>query len=116
LRGDVSESLKEGGRSSSDGRSSRLRQVLVASEVALALIVLCGAGLMIESMARLLGVQPGIDPKHVLTMEMSLPQEDLYSGPPGLPRFCMDLEERVKTIPGVVAVGAVAHLPLEGNA
>jgi predicted permease len=116
LRGDVSESLKEGGRSSTDGRSSRLRQVLVASEVALALVVLCGAGLMIESMARLLGVQPGFDPKNVLTMEMSLPQEDLYSGPPGLPRFCMDLEERVKTIPGVVAVGAVAHLPLEGNA
>ena len=116
LRGDVAESLKEGGRSSTHGRSSRLRQVLVASEVALALVVLCGAGLMIESMARLLGVQPGFDPKNVLTMEMSLPQEDLYNGPPGLPRFCLDLEERVKAIPGVVAVGAVAHLPMEGNA
>jgi predicted permease len=116
LRGDVSETLKEGGRSSTEGRSSRLRHVLVASEVALALVVLCGAGLMIESMARLLGVEPGFDPKNVLTMEMSLPQEDLYNGPPGLPRFCQDLEERVKAIPGVVAAGAVAHLPMEGNA
>jgi putative ABC transport system permease protein len=116
LRGDVADSLKEGGRSSTGGRSVRLRQVLVASEVALALVVLCGAGLMIESMARLLGVQPGFDPKNVLTMEVSLPQEDLYNGPPGLPRFCQDLEERVKTLAGVVAVGAVAHLPLEGNA
>jgi putative ABC transport system permease protein len=116
LRGSVSETLKEGGRSSTDGHRSRLRHVLVASEVALALVVLSGAGLMIESMARLLGVRPGFDPKNVLTMEMSLPQEDLYNGPPGLPRFCQDLEERVKPIPGVLAVGAVAHLPLEGNA
>ena len=116
LRGNVTETLKEGSRGSADGRSSRLRHALVASEVALALVVLCGAGLMIESMARLLGVRPGFDPNNVLTMEMSLPQEDLYSGPPGLPRFCLDLDERVKSIPGVVAVGAVAHLPLRGNA
>jgi putative ABC transport system permease protein len=116
LRGNVSETLKEGGRSSTGGHGSRLRHALVASEVALALVVLCGAGLMIESMARLLGVRPGFDPRNVLTMQMSLPQEDLYNGPPGLPRFCLDLEERVKPIPGVHAVGAVAHLPMEGNA
>jgi putative ABC transport system permease protein len=116
LHGSVYETLKEGGRNSTSGRGGNLRQALVASEVALALVVLCGAGLMIESMARLLGVRPGFDPKNVLTMEMSLPQEDLYNGPPGLPRFCLDLDEHVKPIPGVVAVGAVAHLPLEGNA
>jgi putative ABC transport system permease protein len=115
LRGDVTKSLKEGGRGSTASRS-RLRHALVASEVALSLVVLCGAGLMIKSMARLLGVDPGFNPKNVLTMQMSLPQEDLYSGPPGIPRFCQDLDQRVSTIPGVVSVGAVGHLPLEGDA
>jgi predicted permease len=116
LRGDVSEPLKEGGRGSTAGRGSRLRHALVASEVALALVVLAGAGLMIQSMSRLLGVDPGFNPKNVLTMEMSLPQEDLYNGPPGHPRFCQDLDEHVSAIPGVTAVGAVGHLPMEGDA
>jgi len=116
LRGDVSEPLKEGGRGSTAGRGSRLRHVLVASEVALALVVLSGAGLMIESMSRLLGVDPGFNPKNVLTMQMSLPQDDLYNGPPGHPRFCQDLDEQVSAIPGVLMVGAVGHLPMEGDA
>src|SRR5580704_5247552 len=63
LRGDVSEPLKEGGRGSTAGRGSRLRHALVASEVALALVVLSGAGLMIQSMSRLLGVDPGFNPR-----------------------------------------------------
>ena len=116
LRGDVSEPLKEGGRGSTAGRGSRLRHALVASEVALALVVLAGAGLMIQSMSRLLGVDPGFNPSNVLTMQMSLPQEDLYNGPPGHPRFCQDLDERVSAIAGVTAVGAVGHLPMEGDA
>jgi putative ABC transport system permease protein len=116
LRCDVSEPLKEGGRGSTAGRSSRLRHALVASEVALALVVLAGAGLMIQSMSRLLGVDPGFNPKNVLTMEMSLPQEDLYNGPPGHPRFCQDLDQHVSAIAGVTAVGAVGHLPMEGDA
>jgi predicted permease len=116
LRGDVSEPLKEGGRGSTAGRSNRLRHALVASEVALALVVLSGAGLMIESMSRLLEVDPGFNPKNALVMSMSLPQEDLYNGPPGHPLFCRDLDEHVSAIPGVVAVGAVGHLPLQGDA
>jgi predicted permease len=116
LRGQVSEPLKESGRGSTAGASSRLRHALVASEVALALVVLSGAGLMIESMSRLLGVDPGFNPTNVLTMEMSLPQEDLYNGPPGDARFCQGLEERVRTISGVIAVGAVGHLPMQGDA
>jgi putative ABC transport system permease protein len=116
LRRDLNEPLKEGGRGSSQWGGSRLRHALVASEVALALVVLCGAGLMIKSLARLLGVDPGLNPKNVLTMGMSLPQEDIYTGPPGLPRFCQDLDEHISAIPGVVSVGAVAHLPFQGNA
>ena len=116
LHGDVNKPLQEGGRGSTQGGGSHLRHALVASEVALALIVLCGAGLMIKSIARLLGVDPGLNPKNVLTMQMSLPQEDLYTGPPELPGFCRDLDEHVSAIPGVVSAGAIAHLPFEGNA
>jgi len=114
--GNVAVPLKESGRGTSGGPSNRLRHILVASEVALALVVLCGAGLMIESMARLLKVDPGFNPKNVLTMEMSLPQDNLYNGPPGDARFCQVIDERVGAIAGVLAVGAVAHLPMEGNA
>jgi putative ABC transport system permease protein len=113
LRRDVSEPLKEGGRGSSQG--SGLRNALVTSEVALALIVLCGAGLMIKSLVRLLGVDPGFNPKNVLTMQISLPQKDTYNGPPGLPRFCQDLNGHVGSVPGVISVGAVGDLPFEGN-
>ncbi len=116
LRGDVNETLKEGGRGAGAGGRNRLRQVLVASEVALALVVLCGAGLMIKSMTHLLGVDPGLNPQNVLTMEMSVPQEEIYVGPPGLPRFCQDLDEHVGAVPGIVSVGAIAHLPFHGNA
>jgi putative ABC transport system permease protein len=115
LRGDFTQPLKEGGRGAGTGRS-RLRHALVASEVALALVVLCGAGLMIASLSRLLGVDPGFDPNHVITMQMSLPQEIIYNGPPDHPQFCRAMDEHVSSIPGVVAVGAVAHLPMMGNA
>ena len=116
LRTNVSAPLKEGGRTGSTGGRNRLRHVLVASEVALALVVLAGAGLMIKSMSRLLGVDPGFNPKNVLTMYVSVPQEEIYVGPPGLPRFCQDVQEAVGAVPGVLSVGAVAHLPFEGNA
>ena len=114
-RGDVNDTLKEGGRGSSSG-GGRLRHTLVACEVALALMVLCGAGLMIKSMTRLLGVDPGLNPKNVLAMTMTLPQEEIYAGPPGTPNFCRDLEDHAGAIPGVVAVGAAAHLPMRGGA
>ena len=116
LRAKVNEPLKEGGRGTTEGGGSRLRHTLVASEVALALVVLSGAGLMIKSMERLLGVDPGLNPKNLLTMQMSVPQEEIYVGPPGLPRFCQNLDEHVAAVPGVVSVSAVAHLPFEGNA
>ena len=115
IRGDFTQPLKEGGRGASTGHS-RLRHALVASEVALTLVVLCGAGLMLASLSRLLGVDPGFNPKNVLTMKMSLPQEIIYNGPPDHPLFCRDMDARVSAIPGVVAVGAVAHLPFRGDA
>ena len=116
LRTGINEPLKEGGRNAGAGGRNRLRHVLVASEVALAMLVLTGAGLAIKSMSLLLGVDPGLNPKNVLTVGMSVPQEEIYVGPPGLPRFCQELGEHVGAIPGVVSVGAVGHLPFQGNA
>jgi len=115
IHGDFTAPLKEGGRGAVATRG-RLRHALVASEVALALVVLCGAGLMIASLSKLLGVDPGFNPKNVLAMEMSLPQEIIYNGPPDHPLFCRDMDQHIGVIPGVVAAGAVAHLPLQGDA
>jgi putative ABC transport system permease protein len=67
-------------------------------------------------MAHLLGVDPGFNPKNVLTLHMSLPQKNTYYGPPEHPRFCQDLEGRVGALPGVKSVGGISHLPMQGNA
>jgi predicted permease len=111
---DVSGALKESNRGNTRGAGSRLRYMLVAAEVALALVVLAGAGLMVESLVRLLSVEPGLDPKNVLTLEMSLPQENLYYGPPVNKRFTQDLQTHVGSLPGVLAVSGIGHLPLSG--
>jgi putative ABC transport system permease protein len=78
-------------------------------------VTLAGAGVMIVSVSRLLGVDPGLDPKNVLVMQMSLPQEDLYYGPPDHAGFCRALDTQVRSIPGVVAVSAIGHLPIGGG-
>jgi putative ABC transport system permease protein len=116
-RNDLNEPLKEGaGRGATPSGRNRLRQALVASEVALALVVLACAGLMVESMVRLLRVDPGFNSKNVLTMDISQPQVDLYYGPPVHAHFCQDLEERVGALAGIVSASAISHLPLEGRA
>jgi putative ABC transport system permease protein len=111
---DLIHPMKESAPGSTGGRG-RLRYVLVASEVALTLVVLAGAGVMLLSVSRLLAVDPGLDTRNVLVMQMSLPQENLYYGPPGNPRFCDSLDQRAGTVPGVRSVSAIAHLPLSGG-
>ena len=115
FRDDLANPLKENARGSIPGARSRLRYGLVASEVALTLVTLAGAGIMIVSVSRLLGVDPGLDPKNVLVMEMSLPQEDLYYGPPDHAGFCQALDTQVRSIPGVLSVSGIAHLPIGGG-
>ncbi len=110
---DLIHPMKESAPGSTGGRS-RLRYVLVASEVALTLVVLAGAGVMLLSVSRLLAVDPGLDTRNVLVMQMSLPQENLYYGPPGNPRFCDGLDQRVGSVAGVISASAIAHLPLSG--
>jgi predicted permease len=114
-RRNVNETLQEGSRGATAGGGARLRQSLVVLEVALALVVLTGAGLMIQSMARLLNVTPGFDPHNVLTMGMSLPQENTFYGPPGHPEFPRNLQQFVGSIPGVISVSAVSHAPIGGG-
>lgn len=109
----LNEFLKEGSRGTTGG--ARLRQGLVMLEVALALVVLTGAGLMIQSMARLLNVTPGFDPHNVLALGMSLPQENIFYGPPGHPQFAQNLQAYVGSIPGVISVSAVSHPPVGGG-
>ena len=106
------DALRVGGRGAT-GSGGRLRATLVAVEVALAVVVLAGAGLMIKSVARLLAVDPGLDARNVLVMSLALPQLDFY-GPAERAAFCADVSSRVAGIPGVVEVGAVSHLPLSG--
>jgi putative ABC transport system permease protein len=103
--------LREGGRTST--RHARTRSVLVAAEIALAVIVLIAAGLMAKSVRSLLDVDPGIDPARVLTLRVSLPQADTY-GPPERVGFCANLAREGATVSGVTRISAVSHLPLSG--
>ena len=106
-------SLKTGGDRGGTARFTVLRATLVASELALALMVLAGAGLMIKSVARLVAVDPGLNPANVLIMDIALPQADFY-GPPERTMFCADVEREVSALPGVVRAAAISHLPLSG--
>jgi predicted permease len=94
-------------------RMSTIRAALVATEVALALIVLVAAGLMAKSLTRMFANDPGLDPANVLVVTMSLPQPDFY-GPPVRTTFCSEVADRVGTLPGVLSAGAISHLPLSG--
>ena len=114
-KGALNETLKEGGRRSAPGGSrGRLRGILVVSEVALALMLLVGAGLLMKSFARLQQVNPGFRSEKVLTMEMSLPPAR-YSKPFQRAAFYRQLLEKIATLPGVQSAGAVTQLPLGGR-
>jgi predicted permease len=112
---DLNKTLKEGGRSAAGGAGlRRLRSLLVVGEVALALILLVGAGLMMRSFLRLQRVDVGLDPTNVLTATVPLPQAK-YREPERQSAFFQQLVERVGHLPGVRAAGAVSNLPLDGS-
>ncbi len=104
--------LRDGERGST-GIANTARRVLVAVEVAMAIVVLCGAGLLIKSLSGLLQVNPGLDPREVLTLQVSLPQQDTY-GPPARETFCADVSRGAEGLPGIRSIGAISHLPLSG--
>jgi len=111
-RADLQDTLKEAGRGSSAASGNRrLRGVLVVSEVAFAVLLLVGAGLLIRSFRHLLEVSPGFHTDHLLTLEVSLPEKAYPDGAP-VEEFYKQLLDRVKAIPGVQAAGAISELPL----
>ncbi len=107
---DPNELLKGGGRSSKGGVRTRTRGLLVVSEVALAFVLLIGAGLMIRSFVRLLDERSGLDPTNVLTVRVALPSFK-YKEPAKQVQFFNELDSRIRHLPGVTAAGATADLP-----
>ena len=111
---DLNQALRESGRGATVGRSGRnMRNALVVSEVALAVVVLIGAGLLVRSFVRLRSVNPGFQPSGLLTLRLPL-----ASGRNSLPDrrvvFCQQVADRIATLPGVRAVGGASTLPLTG--
>ena len=115
FRTDLQESLKSGGRGSTAGRSEhRTRALLVISEVALALVLLVGAGLMLRSFQQLQAVDPGFDPHHLLTLEVAAGGKAYRTGPSRI-RFFEQLRPRLEALPGVESVSLINHLPISGD-
>jgi len=107
----LNETLKEGGRSATDGAGKRgWRNLLVISELAMAVMLLIGAGLLLNSFWRLQRVDPGIDPRQTLTMQIPL-QGPRYAQAQQVNAFYDQLIERVKTLPGVRAAAVSNSLP-----
>ncbi len=112
-RPDLNETLKEGsGRATAGSPRSTLRGLLVAGEMALALVLLIGAALLIETYLSLRNVPPGFDPRHVLTMQMSL-TGPRYAHTAQVDSFFRQVLQRLETLPGVEAASSVTSLPLE---
>ena len=95
-------------------RASRLRNLLVVSEVALSVMLLAAAGLLVRSYARLWQTNPGFAPDHLLTARISLPPLQ-YRDPARITTFYAELLARVQALPGVVSAGAVNGLPFGGG-
>jgi putative ABC transport system permease protein len=109
----LTDALKEGGRTGTAARGGRTRQAFVVIETALALVLLIGAGLLIRSFMTLMRVDPGFDPSHTVTMKVTLPSAN-YQGVGQMIAFFDRLFERVDALPGVPAAGGVSFLPLNG--
>jgi putative ABC transport system permease protein len=111
---DLNEVLKEGGRNMSAGAGHRLRSAMVVTEIALAVVLLVGAGLMMKSLLRLLQTNVGFKTDNLLTMTVALPPSK-YTENNQLINFSEQIQERVKSLPGVSSVGTVDILPLNGG-
>jgi putative ABC transport system permease protein len=108
----LTESLKKTGRGASGEDKGRMRSTLVVSEVALAVVLLLGAALLLQSFVHLTHVDPGFDPHHVLTFQIDAP------GGPEIgrsPAFFREAVARIGSLPGVGSASAAASLPLTGD-
>jgi putative ABC transport system permease protein len=111
----LNDALKEGARNSSEDRgNNRLRQLLVVSEISLALVLLVGAGLLIRSYSRLQSVEQGFNPHNVLTAQIALPQA-AYPDSAQRVAFMDNLLSRLKNLPGVSFAAADTRLPMNSG-
>ncbi|MEW6128150.1 MAG: ABC transporter permease [Acidobacteriota bacterium] len=111
----LQEPMKDASRGlTAGGNRQRMRSSLVVVEIAAALVLLVGAGLMLKSFWRLLQVDPGFAPEQALTMTVALPQNK-YGDGTRQTAFFQQLLDNVKALPGVESVGAASHIPLDGN-
>ena len=126
-KNDPNECLREGGRSTATKSRHRTRNILVVAEVAVALVSLICAGLMINTLTRILHTSPGFNPSHLLTAEVRLTGEKYMDAndqdktglnliQPPVRIFCRQVLERVREIPGVEGAALVDWLPLSDNA
>ena len=123
-RADLNAVLREGGRWASSGSGTRSRHVLAISEIALAMVLLVGAGLMINTFLRLQRVNPGFDSSNLLTMRVDLPEGgkylqrvpggDMEKASPLVAAFHEELLEQIAALPGVASVGMSTTLPIRG--
>lgn len=114
LRGsrfNLTQSLNDGTKSSIGLKRRRIGNLLVVLEVALALVLLAGGGLMLKSFIKLIDVDPGFEPSNVLRLDLSLPSPR-YAKPQDRLKFYGELIDRMKVMPGVEAVGATTQTPL----
>jgi putative ABC transport system permease protein len=111
-KNEVNESLKQGlGRTSSDSGGTRTRGILVVSEIALSMMLLIGAGLLIRSLSMLREVNPGFDPRNVLTLDIAIPSTK-FSEPIQQVAYFDRVLNQVRTVPGVQSAGLIDNLPL----
>ena len=112
LRADLNEALKQGGgRSGASGRAGGMRGALVVCEVALSLLLLVGAGLMIQSFSRLRGVDPGFPSRNLLTMRVA-PSMVRYAEPAQRVAFYRQVLRRIQALPGVKSAGFSIGIPV----
>jgi predicted permease len=119
MRLDVNTSIKAGGRSGQSGGGlrltrNRLRGLLVASELALSLMLLIGAGLLIRSFVRLQGVPPGFSTSNILSMRVAA-DDVRFREEKARVQFYREIEDRITHLPGVTSAGLVSALPLTGS-
>jgi len=107
--------LRTATRGSASGtRAGRYRAVAVIAEVAVALVLVCGSGLLIKSFGKLVQVNPGFNPKHVMSFLLTLPQST-YPRRPQQAEFYRRLVEAVAELPGVQSAGVTSYLPITGG-
>ena len=110
----LGEDLKSGRGASADRRQSTLRDLLMASEIALSLVLLAGAGLMVRSMASLQAIDPGFDTRGLLALSVSV-QGTPHGEPSRRAPFFTELAGRLAALPDVSSVSAINHLPIKGD-